>query len=77
LRKIKKIETITAKYIVISQLMYYNFVDRKLNIKDKQIKGRVVKIHRSPATVMGDESCNRPLLNTFTLVINGKAQRLD
>ncbi len=48
--------------------MYYNFVDRKLNIKDKQIKGRVVKIHRSPATVMGDESCNRPLLNTFTLV---------
>jgi len=36
-----------------------------------------VKIHRSPATVMGDESCNRPLLNTFTLVINGKAQQVD
>jgi len=26
---------------------------------------------------MGDESCNRPLLNTFTLVINGKAQQVD
>lgn len=28
----------------------------------------MVKIHRSPATVMGDENCNRPLLDTFTLV---------
>jgi len=27
-----------------------------------------VKIHRSPATVMGDESCNRPLLNTYQKV---------
>jgi len=29
-----------------------------------QVKGSVVQIHRSPATVMGDESCNKPLLNT-------------
>jgi len=48
-------------------------LNNKIFFKINRFKGRVVKIHRSPATVMGDESCNKPLLNTSTLVIDGKA----